>query len=520
MRAQTTLKSFAKVAGLAAIATSAITIAAPASAAVPGDNGKVFFASKPDVGNNYDIYSVNPDGTGTTPLTNNAAAELDPSVSPDGAKVAYVRAGDIWVMNADGSEQAPLTQTAVAEKSPAWSPDGNYIAFVAPVNGENRVFAMKSDGSEPTPVVKTYGSVVAAADATKFDAILKLKPTLDDLLDGLEQLPPEPPNPPVTFHEWEPAWSPDGKHIAFASNEDGDYEIYTQRVFFDQAVIGGAKKLTDNATKDRQPTYSPDGTSIAYRNGGSNRTHLWLTAADGTGTPTRLTPNTGSIFYTHADPVFSPDGKKVVYRRFGGELNVLDVESKTKAPLVTQDGFSRDADWQTLGFVPPTDPENGENGEGEAPEDGDAGNPGNEPAKNGCTIMGTPGDDTLIGTPGPDVICGLAGDDIIRGLGGNDVIKAGPGDDRVAGGKGSDKILGNGGEDTLRGNAGRDLLKAGSGDDELTGGKGRDRMFGQRGDDTFFAARGGRDVVKGGKGFDEAKYDDAIDRIRSIEAKA
>ena len=45
-------------------------------------------------------------------------------------------------------------------------------------------------------------------------------------------------------------------------------------------------------------------------------------------------------------------------------------------------------------------------------------------------------------------------------------------------------------------------------------------MFGQRGDDTLFAFKGGRDLVKGGKGFDEATYDKAIDRIRSIEAKA
>lgn len=524
MKARKTLKSFTKVAGLAAIAASAVTIAAPASATVPGDNGKVVFAS--NKAGNYDIYAVNPDGTGIVPLTTNPAHETDPAVSPDGTKVAYLRGGDIWTMSVDGSEPTPLTQTPAVERSPAWSPDGARIAFVSLVGGENRVFVMNADGSNATTVVKGYDNLVATGVLEDLQTIAKIKPGLDEGPGDLGQLPPPPPPEPpapVKVHELDPAWSPNGKQIAFASNFDGDYEIYTHAVSLRQVVLGGAKKITQNSTSDRQPAFSPDGESIVYRNGGSNRTHLWLTAADGTGTPKKLTPNTGSIFFTHADPVFSPDGKKVVYRRFGGDLNVLDVASKTKAPLVTQDGFDRDASWQTLGFELPAPPENGEGETPETPEtpgNGNDGNNGGGNGQNGCTITGTPGDDTLVGTPGRDVICALGGDDVIRGLGGNDVIKAGAGDDIVNGGRGRDKILGQGGEDTLRGNAGRDIIKAGAGDDELIGGKGRDRMFGQRGDDTFFAVRGGRDVIKGGRGFDEAKYDRALDRVRSIEAKS
>ena len=51
--------------------------------------------------------------------------------------------------------------------------------------------------------------------------------------------------------------------------------------------------------------------------------------------------------------------------------------------------------------------------------------------KDGCTIVGTSGDDVLVGTSGPDVICGLAGDDMLLGLGNDDVLRGGRGFDTV-----------------------------------------------------------------------------------------
>jgi Tol biopolymer transport system component len=94
---------------------------------------------------NYQIWTVNVDGSGRTQLTS-GHIDLYPSWSPDGKKIAFRRStqiegsshNDIWTMNSDGSAQIPLTDalgTGGAYDRPAWSPDGTRIAMEAAVGG-------------------------------------------------------------------------------------------------------------------------------------------------------------------------------------------------------------------------------------------------------------------------------------------------------------------------------------------------------------------------------------------------
>jgi Tol biopolymer transport system component len=94
---------------------------------------------------NYQIWTVNVDGSGRTQLTS-GHFDLYPSWSPDGTKIAFRRStmiegsshNDIWTMNSDGSDQIPLTDalgTGGAYDRPAWSPDGTRIALEAAVGG-------------------------------------------------------------------------------------------------------------------------------------------------------------------------------------------------------------------------------------------------------------------------------------------------------------------------------------------------------------------------------------------------
>jgi hypothetical protein len=99
-----------------------------------------------------DIYLINSNGTGTVRLTSEAGADINPAWSPDGIRIAFrsQRIGSTWrvnlyVMNDDGSGATPLTNsTAYTEPgAPAWSPDGRTIAF-----GSGDMYLMNADGSE------------------------------------------------------------------------------------------------------------------------------------------------------------------------------------------------------------------------------------------------------------------------------------------------------------------------------------------------------------------------------------
>jgi Tol biopolymer transport system component len=152
---------------------------------------------------------------------------MDPAWSPDGTRIAYVRAlrpggrPDVFVMNVDGKGGSRLTSTPLAEREPAWSPDATRIAFIARVSaaGPFHLFVMNADGTDPTRI--------------------SAPPNGDDL---------------------SPAWSPDGTRIAFASTRAGGFpDIYTVA-----PDGGGLQRLTNDDLIDGSPTWSPDGTRIAF----------------------------------------------------------------------------------------------------------------------------------------------------------------------------------------------------------------------------------------------------------------
>jgi Tol biopolymer transport system component len=128
------------------------------------DGMKILFESC--LGGNCDIYTIAPDGSGLTNVSNTPAptSEGDPAFSPDGRRIVLARTlgiamGGLGVMNADGTGASNITLSNSPENAPSFSPDGRLIIYSArpPGDGTTDVLTRNADGSNPVNLTNTFG---------------------------------------------------------------------------------------------------------------------------------------------------------------------------------------------------------------------------------------------------------------------------------------------------------------------------------------------------------------------------
>jgi Tol biopolymer transport system component len=278
---------------------------------------KIAFARR--VGHHADIFVMNADGTGQRRLTFGGDSTHEfPVWSPDGKQILFTRCYTsnprLFLMNADGSNQRLLAggmSCGVEAEIPAWSPDGSRIAYIgfdhavriinADRTGDRKLTSNTSGTTEYAPAWSPDGRRIAYAGPWNVHVINA---------DGSrpKQLTNEPrPTDPM------PAWSPNSGTIAFVSRRDGNFEIYRMKADGTRQIrLTKARDTCPSPASglcgDRYPAWSPDGRKIAFTSSRDGNDEIYVMNADGT-RQTRLTRNAGSDF----KPKWSWDGRKIFF---------------------------------------------------------------------------------------------------------------------------------------------------------------------------------------------------------------
>ncbi len=403
---------------------------------------------------------MNPDGTGSRALTTMSGVESEPAWSPDGTRIAFVSNTfslegkttdpvlsdpEIWVMNADGSGRRPLTENSYSDTDPAWSPRGSKIAFESSRRDlgdtDGNIYVMDANGNNQTNITTN---------------------SPDECSSNCYQ-----------GHDDDPAWSPDGKKIAYVHGYG--------------------------------PPENP--------NAGGGAPNIWTMDANGANR-TNISNNPDLSAFM---PAWSPDGARIAFAGIvasgSQNIHVMNADGTNEKALDTGDDADTEKDekpdWQPIPVCT---------------QRVDAQN---------RPLLGTENKDVLCGDARANTIDGLGGNDIILAQGGNDRLMGGPGNDTLNGGPETDTVLyagtaavranlatefatGVGSDATVVGSdvlLGIENLSGSSAGDRLTGNAARNLLLGLGGND-FLDARdgtGGNDKVDGGPGTSDTCRKDAGD---------
>lgn len=245
--------------------------------------GLIAFVANPN--GNWELFVMNGDGTQLTQLTQSPLDERTPAISPNGEQVAYSTSdGALWIMTLATKTAVQLQLPPGRYGYPAWLNDGSGIVYTSykftPGNEDADFFVHSFKDQKQQMFLTQTGPQDYAAISPDGGALAYIS-SLATVLPGVgskltQQLwvaflkESKPVQVLVgTESDARPAWSPDGKWIAFSSSRNGTPNLWLVRPTGQEPV-----QLTKSSAAETNPTWSPDGQEIAFVSAESGQTQL------------------------------------------------------------------------------------------------------------------------------------------------------------------------------------------------------------------------------------------------------
>lgn len=259
---------------------------------------QVAFSWNGEKEDNWDIY-LKVVGSSASPLrlTSNPASDFRPKWSPDGTRIAFIRStretDAVMLTSALGGAERRLTEFPTAvEAGLSWSPDGKWLA--AAVGGQAGRTALRLVSVE-TGETRTLTT------------------------------------PPTTSGgDFDPAFSPDGRSIAFVREHGMNVEeLWRLRLSKSYEPAGSPAKILADGKRNHGPAWTPDGSELIFSSGETAQAGMYRIPADGSAPPTRI----DSVGDGASEPAVSGASHRLVFTRTFRSASIwrFDVDGKAAA---------------------------------------------------------------------------------------------------------------------------------------------------------------------------------------------
>ncbi|MGE0131247.1 MAG: LpqB family beta-propeller domain-containing protein [Blastocatellales bacterium] len=280
------------------------------------------------------------------PFASLPGREGEPDFSPDGNQLAFTWDGgeggqtDVYVKMIGAGTPLRLTHDPADEISPVWSPDGRHIAFIRIGKTENQVLLVTALGGPERKLLSGSRNIarltwspdgrwLAMADAQE------ARNNQQIMMVSIETGEKRPlTTPPASSNDFRPAFSPDGRQLAFVR----DWDLYLTAVNGD-----GEKRLTTGSRGIDGLAWSADGREIIFDSGRSGNRDLWRVPATG-GEPEALFSG-GSIYSL---PAISKQGRRLAFIETYLDSNIRRLELPATAPTSDRTGRGVAINWEAM----------------------------------------------------------------------------------------------------------------------------------------------------------------------------